>query len=662
MGYTESITTTTAYEASENEPLAALWREDDLEPPRLLEQPKPSVSSVADRVSERDYAEVFRFMQQAQWDRAVPMLRALQAQHPTVTQITELLQEATFRAELETQWADKVKGRQGMTLPIRISKSTLAVLVLGIVLVSGWLYYKHGQQTKAVVAQQNAALQQAQDALAAGQYREAVAYFEQLLAANPADSVARQGQQDALHQLQIATDYQLALDQIAAGNTQQALLLLTNLQQAAPGYRDVDKRLDDLKSTMGAPQLFTDAEAAFTHGLWVTAITNYEHLRRIDSVYKADMATSHLATAYFRAGQQIVAVRPIDSSVIQQAQVYFQKATELQAKDPELKDESQWLDTYLAGERLLSQQRYEAAIQTLYPLYQARPTYLGGQLRDLLNDAYVTIAEQFVADQDLANALLVYQRAIQLGLDHDNLLAQRVAALTLLLTPEPTALPTATPTPIVMVEAAIAAPVLPAVAVIATPTTASDQYQGWIAFRSNRNGTEAIFLMQADGSNVQPAPASIADKVATLYQQQQISSDGTQQLSAQQSAEQGTINLFKGAIGGATTSDAQMLTNFNGTEYDPVWSPDGQWIAFVANHTGNDEIWRIDANGGQPRQLTFNDWQWDKHPSFSPDGQQLAFFSNRTGLRQIWRMAADGSNQINLSNNTFEDWDPVWLR
>lgn len=662
MGYTESITNTTPYEEQETEPPFPLWHEDDLHLQPPVEQPKPPPRAVADKLPERDYAEVLRFMQQAQWERAVPMLRALQAQHPTVNQVTELLQEATFRADLESQWADKVKGRQGLTLPIPISKPILAVLVLGVLLTSGWLYYKHGQQAKAVLAEQSSALEEAQNALAAGQYSEALDRFEQLLAANPADPAARQGQQEALHQLQIATDYQLALDQIAAGNNQQALLLLTNLQQLAPGYRDVDKRIADLKSTIGAPQLFADAEAAFTHGLWVTAITNYEHLRRIDSVYEAEMATSHLATAYFRAGQQIVAVRPIDSSVIQQAQVYFQKATQLQAKDPELKSENQWLNTYLAGERLLTQQRYEAAIQTLYPLYQARPTYLGGYISDLLYRAYVTIAEQYVADQDLANALIVYQRAVQLGLDNNNILTQRIAALTLLLTPEATPLPTETPTPVVVV-AAMAEPVVAVPVIEATPTaTGYDQYRGWIAFRTSRNGGEDLFLMQADGSNVQPAPADVADKVAELYQQQQLSRDGSQQLSAQQSAEQGTINLFKGPIGGTAANAAQMLTTFNGTEYDPVWSPDDQWIAFVANHTGNDEIWRIDANGGQPRQLTFNDWQWDKHPSFSPDGQQLVFFSNRTGLRQIWRMAADGSNQINLSNNTFEDWDPVWLR
>jgi Tol biopolymer transport system component len=104
------------------------------------------------------------------------------------------------------------------------------------------------------------------------------------------------------------------------------------------------------------------------------------------------------------------------------------------------------------------------------------------------------------------------------------------------------------------------------------------------------------------------------------------------------------------------------LTDNNGDEYDPVWSDTGDHIAYVANHTGNDEIWVMRADGGEQRQLTFNNWEWDKHPTWSPDGSQLAFFSNRSGQRQIWVMGSDGSSQRNLSNNVYDDWDPVWIK
>jgi len=602
---------------------------------------------------ERDYLEALRVMEQGQWERAVPMLHALQVRHPSMSDVAELLQEATFRASMESQWAAQVTDRQAFRLPVRVLTPTLVLLFFGILLLSGVIYYGRVERVNALIDQQAALLQQAQAALAGGQHREALDLFEQLLTANPTNLDARKGAQEARRQLQLATDYQVALDHIAAGNYQQALALLINLQTAAPGYRDVDKQIAEVKTGMSAPRVFADAELAFANGLWITAIAHYEQLRRLDNDYEAAVTQEHLAIAYLRAGQQMVALRPSDSMAPAQAQGYLQKALQLQPAVPALKTETQLLSAYQEGERLVKQQSYESAIQTLFPIYETRPTYFGGYVAELLAQAYVGMAERYVADHNLENALVVYERAVQLGLDRGGLMEQRLTAIKLLLAPPPT--PTLTPAPVIFAPP----PVAPAPMIEATPTVDwRDQYRGWIAFRSLRNGGEAIYIMRADGSEVQPAPPAVTANLTQLYQQQQVTADGSQTVYVKQTADQSGANIFTATTG----NDERMVTGFPGTEYDPVWSPDGQWIAFVANHTGNDEIWRMDLQGGQQGQLTFNDWQWDKHPSFSPDGQQLVFYSNRTGLRQIWRMAADGANQQNLSNNTFEEWDPVWIR
>jgi len=100
-----------------------------------------------------------------------------------------------------------------------------------------------------------------------------------------------------------------------------------------------------------------------------------------------------------------------------------------------------------------------------------------------------------------------------------------------------------------------------------------------------------------------------------------------------------------------------------GIVYDPVWSPVSDEIAFVATESGNDEIWTINRDGTQPRQLTRNMWEWDKHPTWSPDGQQIIFYSNRTGNRQLWIMNKDGTEQRLLMDwNPYNDWDPIWVK
>lgn len=602
---------------------------------------------------DRDYLEALRDMQQGQWERVVPTLRALQERYPAATEINDLLQEATFRSNLESNWGDKVKGLQGFTLPIRPLLTAVPILVLGALLVIGVIYYGRIQRVNALSDQQQAVLEQAQSALAAAQYRDALDLFETVLAAVPDHPEALKGEAETKRQMKLANDYQLALDRIAAGNYKEAMALLLALQKDAPGYRDVANRIEEVKVNMGAPQLFADAEFAFGNALWLSAISQYEELRGLDSNYEAATTQEHLAAAYFKAGQQMLTVRPSDSTAPKQVKDYFEKAEQMALQDATLPAEKKLLEAYLNGERLVNQKEYEEGANYLFPLYQERPDYFGGYVAELLYRAYIGVADRYVQAEDMDKALAAYQRAVDLGLDSNGIAAKRVAELNKLLVP-----PTPVPAP-----ASVAAAPAP-VAVEPTPVASwQEQYSGWIAFRSNRDGGEATYIMRADGSDAQLAPPEVIYNLTQAYQQQQWSPDGLVFVYVKQVSEEASTNIFKVRSDLPSTWDRDtMLTDYRGTEYDPVWSPDGQSIAFVANHTGNDEIWIMNQDGGNQRQLTYNDWPWDKHPSFSPDSKQIVFYSNRSGNRQIWVMNSDGSKQVNISNNKAEEWDPTWIR
>jgi DNA-binding winged helix-turn-helix (wHTH) protein/Tol biopolymer transport system component len=74
-----------------------------------------------------------------------------------------------------------------------------------------------------------------------------------------------------------------------------------------------------------------------------------------------------------------------------------------------------------------------------------------------------------------------------------------------------------------------------------------------------------------------------------------------------------------------------------------AFASDGK-LYFSSLRTGNLEIWSVNSDGSDLRQLT-NDPAGDAAPFSSPDSRMIFFNSDRTGLLHIWRMNPDGTNQ-----------------
>ena len=70
----------------------------------------------------------------------------------------------------------------------------------------------------------------------------------------------------------------------------------------------------------------------------------------------------------------------------------------------------------------------------------------------------------------------------------------------------------------------------------------------------------------------------------------------------------------------------RQLTNDPKHDRNPVWSPDGKWIAFESTRSGESQIWLISPEGGEPRQLTKISTEADT-VVWAPDSKSLAFVS-----------------------------------
>src|SRR5919108_1894882 len=106
----------------------------------------------------------------------------------------------------------------------------------------------------------------------------------------------------------------------------------------------------------------------------------------------------------------------------------------------------------------------------------------------------------------------------------------------------------------------------------------------------------------------------------------------------------------------------------------PVWSPDGNTIAFFSDRGGNPDIYIMKPDGSQVQQLTrdafasfyFTKSSEDKNPSWSPDGSQIAFESGRDNQmltyvnHDNYVMAVDGSNVKRLTDDGADEGGPRW--
>lgn len=209
-----------------------------------------------------------------------------------------------------------------------------------------------------------------------------------------------------------------------------------------------------------------------------------------------------------------------------------------------------------------------------------------------------------------------------------------------------------------------------------------------IAFSSDRDGHEEIYLMDWDGANqrritnhngLSILPSWAPDNERMVYTSFVA---GTSDMYIINRRGGGRIKLhtglnlntsatfspvsndiaFVGSVAGNPDiylirddgSNLRRLTTTSSIESTPEWSPNGRQISFTSGRSGTPQIYVMDAEGTNVRRISF-EGEWNDDATWSPDGEQLAYTSRVNGRFQIRIMnlittqsrivAGEGSNE-----------------
>ncbi len=192
--------------------------------------------------------------------------------------------------------------------------------------------------------------------------------------------------------------------------------------------------------------------------------------------------------------------------------------------------------------------------------------------------------------------------------------------------------------------------------VVLNETPAQEQYANMrIAFQSDRDGNEEIYVMNADGSNPVNLTENPESDGSFAWHP-----DGTGLAFVLGSGGKGGIHLMN-ADGTGVINLTKCVMGTSVSYGIPTWSPDGMKIAFGSGRDSESKLYVVEAGASDIVNLT-RDLATVQYPVWSPDGEKIVFMSKPTGKGDwdICVVSPDGSDLVNITSSPVDDRYPAW--
>ena len=179
--------------------------------------------------------------------------------------------------------------------------------------------------------------------------------------------------------------------------------------------------------------------------------------------------------------------------------------------------------------------------------------------------------------------------------------------------------------------------------------------------RLSPDGTTVIFSTGPDVLSLRVGGETAVNLTldSPLNDNQPVFSPDGQQIAFRSNRNDGGIFLM-----GATGENVRRLSDFG---YHPSWSPDGRSVVVATMATRNpvnrpalgSELWVVDVGSEESWKLF--DAVDAIDPVWSPNGHRIAFWGlHQGGQRDVWTVGSDGTGLMPVSEEPALDWNPVW--
>jgi Tol biopolymer transport system component len=160
----------------------------------------------------------------------------------------------------------------------------------------------------------------------------------------------------------------------------------------------------------------------------------------------------------------------------------------------------------------------------------------------------------------------------------------------------------------------------------------------WIAFTSNRKGSDEIWVCDSQGHNaVQITSFNSHSSNSNSLGSLQWSPDGRS--IAFDATKEGNADIY---IVNSAGGPVHRLTMKTSDELRPAWSRDGQWIYFGSNRSGDWQIWKMRLGGGAAMKVT----KRGGRDALESDGKFL-YYAKLFG-HGIWRVPVEGGEEMQV--------------